>query len=97
MKPGIINWPAKDSSVFVSVTIRIATQAITASARSSNLFLTDFILMWDITIRLNFFYPYTLHFLLLQSSFVVTVVIETDSRIFLVLELLLEVPSEEKV
>ena len=53
--------------------------------------------MWDITIRLNFFYPYTLQFLLLQSSFVVTVVIETDSRIFLVLELLLEVPSKEKV
>ena len=53
--------------------------------------------MWDITIRPNFFYPYTLHFLLLQSSFVVTVVIETDSRIFLVSELLLEVPSEEKV
>ena len=51
--------------------------------------------MWDITIRLNFFFPYTLHFFL-KSSFV-TVVIKTDSRIFLVLELLLEVPSEEKV
>ena len=52
--------------------------------------------MWDITIRLNFFYPCTLHFFL-KSSFVVTVVIETDCRLFLVLELLLEVPSEEKV
>ena len=95
---GTINWPAaKDSSASVSVTIRIATQAIIAPARSSNLLLTDFILVWDITIRPNFFYSYTLHSLLLQPSLVVTVVIETDSPISLVSELLLEVPSEEKV
>ena len=52
--------------------------------------------MWDIAIRFKFvMYSYILQ-LFLRLSFVVTVVIETGSRIFLVLELF-EVPPEEKV
>ena len=55
VKPCITNWPVgKDLSNFVSVTIRISTFPITASARSSNLFRTEFILMCDVTIRFKF-------------------------------------------
>ena len=51
--------------------------------------------MWDITIRFKFAILISFSFVL-KSSFDVTVVVETVSRIFLVLELF-EVPSEEKV
>ena len=85
----------KDLSIFVLVTIRMSIFPITASRRSSNLFLIAFIWMWDITIRFKFVILISFSFDL-KLFFVVTVVIETGSRIFLVLELF-EVHSEEKV
>ena len=85
----------KDLSIFVFVTIRMSIFPITASTRSSNLFLIAFIWMWDITIRFKFVILISFSFVL-KLFFVVTVVIETGSRIFLVLELF-EVHSEEKV
>ena len=51
--------------------------------------------MWDITIRFKFAIFISFNFVS-RSSFDVTVVIETGSRMFLVLEVF-EVPSEEKV
>ena len=65
------------------MTIRISTLPITASARSSNLFLIEFILMWDITIRFKFVILISFSFVL-KSPFVVTVVVESGSRAFLV-------------
>ena len=82
-------------SIFVSVTIWISRFFITASARSSNLFLIEFILMWDITIRFKLIIHISFSFVL-KSSFFITVVIETGSRTLLVLELF-KVPAEEKV
>ena len=77
VKPGVINWlVGKDSSVFVSVTIRISTLPITASTGSSNLFQIEFILMPDITIRFKFVIFISFSFVL-KSSFIVTVVRET--------------------
>ena len=68
MKPGITNWPVgKDLSNFVSVTIRISTFPITASARSSNLFRTEFILMCDVTIRFKFIVLISFSFVLKSS------------------------------
>ena len=77
------------------VTIKISTLSITTSAKITNLFLLEFILMWNITIRFKFVILISYSFVL-KSSFVVTVVIKIGSRIFLVWQLF-EVPSEEDV
>ena len=46
------NWlVGKDSPIFVSATIRISSLPITASARSSNLFLIEFISKPDIKLQ----------------------------------------------